>query len=167
MRYSVHQANNSPGNIPSVNAQFYSNSSTYDYYAYNGRMFAALGPYRRTILENESATKGWPLLRPAVMYHTDDMRARELVYESFYLGPSLYVAPVLDPQTFEIKVYFPGSSKYVHVWTGTKYSGGEEAMVPAPYGQPAVFVVEGKEMPELQSFLDFVKRENATKLTIE
>jgi alpha-glucosidase (family GH31 glycosyl hydrolase) len=107
--------------------------------------------------------------KPAVnLGHTEG--ARELVYESFYLGPSLYVAPVLDPQTFEIKVYFPGSSndsKYVHVWTGTKYSSGEEAMVPTPYGQPAVFVVEGKEMPELQSFLDFVKRENATKLMIE
>ena len=133
-------------------------------------MFVALAPYRRTILENESAAKGWPLLRPPVMYHTDDMRARKIIYESFYLGPSLYVAPVLDPQTFEIKVYFPGSSdgyKYVHVWTGTKYSGGEEAVVKTPYGKPAVFVVEGKEMPELQPFLDFVKRENVTKLTIE
>ena len=54
------------GNIPSVNAQFYSNSSTYEYYAYNARLFAALAPYRRMILSIECEIKGWPLLRPPV-----------------------------------------------------------------------------------------------------
>lgn len=52
------------GNIPEVSAQFYSNTSTYQYYAYNARMFVALGEYRRKVLEEECATKGWPLLRP-------------------------------------------------------------------------------------------------------
>ena len=158
------------GNIPQVNAQFYSNSSTYDYYAYNARMFVSLAPYRRSILEKESAVMGWPLLRLPVMYHVDDMRARQISYESFYLGPSLYIAPVLDPESSEVQVYFPGSSgdcKYTHVWTGDRYVGGQEATIIAPYGKPAVFVVEGKEMPELQSFLDFVRRENGTKLTVD
>lgn len=133
-------------------------------------MFVSLAPYRRMILETESAAKGWPLLRPPVMYNTDDGRARQISYESFYLGPSLYVAPVLDPQTVEIQVYFPGSSsesKYTHVWTGMQYSGGQEATVSTPYGKPAVFIVEGRETPELQSFLDFVKKENGTILTID
>jgi alpha-glucosidase (family GH31 glycosyl hydrolase) len=158
------------GNIPQVNAQFYSNSSTYKYYAYNARMFVSLAPYRRSILENESAAMGWPLLRPPVMYHVNDKRARQISYESFYLGGSLYVAPVLDPETSQVQVYFPGSAdscKYTHVWTGSKYIGGQEATIFAPYGKPAVFVVEGKEVPELQSFLDFVRSENGTKLTID
>lgn len=132
-------------------------------------MFVSLATYRRAILEKESATKGWPLLRPPVMYHTDDMRARQISYESFYLGPSLYVAPVLDPQAFELDVYLPGSNVcgYLHVWTGVRYSGGQEVKISTPYGKPAVFVVEGKEMPELQSFLSFVKQENTTQLTID
>ena len=133
-------------------------------------MFVSLAPYRRLILETESAAKGWPLLRPPVMYHTDDMKARQISYESFYLGPSLYVAPVLDPQASEVQVYFPGGSneyKYTHVWTGMQYSSGQEATVSAPYGKPAVFIVEGKEMPELQSFLEFAKKENGTILTID
>lgn len=55
------------GNVPEVNTQFYSNGSTYAWYAYNARMFAALGPYRRRILTTECESRGWPLLRPAVM----------------------------------------------------------------------------------------------------
>ena len=156
------------GNIPQVNQQFYTNTRNYDYYAYNARMFVSLAPYRRKILEAEAAKKGWPLLRPPVMYHTNDPKARQISYQSFYLGPSLYVAPVLDPQTFEIDVYLPGSAdkcSYFHVWTGQRYAGGQDIKVSTPYGKPAVFLIEGKEMPELNSFLEFVKRENGTKIT--
>lgn len=156
------------GNIPQVNQQFYTNTRNYDYYAYNARMFVSLAPYRRKILETEAATKGWPLLRPPVMYHTNDMKARAISYQSFYLGPSLYVAPVLDSRTFELNVYLPGAEwKYMHVWTGRQYSGGQEITIPTPLGKPAVFVVEGKEMQELKSFLEFVKRENGTKIALE
>ena len=38
---------------------------------------------------------------------------------------------------------------------------------PAPYGKPPVFVVNGAKTAELQPFLDFVKKENGTKLSIE
>lgn len=157
------------GNIPQVNAQFYSNSTTYQYYAYNSRLFVSLAKYRRHILETESEPKGWPLLRPPVLYHTDDLRVRNISYQSYYLGPDLYVAPVLDPQTFEVSVYFPGSSDrtYEHVWTGAVYTGGQETSVPAPYGKPPVFLVNSAKTAELQPFLDFVKEENGTKLSIK
>ena len=156
------------GNIPQVNAQFYSNVSTYGYYAHNARMFASFGRYRRKILATECETKGWPLLRPAVMYHADDMRARAIKYESFYLGPSLYVAPVLDPGVFELQVYLPGEGwEYRHVWSNATYQGGQDVRVAAPYGQPAVFVVVGKEMLELESFLTFVRQENGTEIVVD
>ncbi|KAF2211633.1 glycoside hydrolase family 31 protein [Cercospora zeae-maydis SCOH1-5] len=158
------------GNIPSVNAQFYSNATTYEYYAYNARFFASLGKYRRHILETESETKGWPLLRPVVLEHPEDLRARNISYQSFYLGQHLYVAPILDPQTFEVNVYLPagnGNRTYEHVWTGNRYTGGQDVTVAAPYGKPAVFLVDGARTPELQPFLEFVKAENNTKLSVE
>ena len=164
------RAKNPSGNIPQVNEQFYSDTRSYEYYAYNARMFVSLAAYRRTILDAESATKGWPLLRPPVMYNPEDRRARQISYQSFYLGPSLYVAPVLDSQIFELKVYLPGERdtwSYIHVWTGQRYLGGQEVTVPTPYGKPAVFLVEGKQVPELDSFLQFVKRENETTLTVD
>ncbi|KAI7278873.1 hypothetical protein KC345_g5708 [Hortaea werneckii] len=155
------------GNIPEVNAQFYSNASTYGYYAYNARMFVSLAAYRRSVLDNECRAKGWPLLRPPVMYHTDDARAREISYQSYYLGPDLYVAPVLDPETFEVSVYLPGNGTFTHVWSGEVYNGGQDVTVPAPYGQPAVFIVDGAETPELEPFLEFVREEKGTKIRVE
>ena len=70
------------GNIPSVSAQFYNNASTYKYYAYNARMFIALSPYRRKVLDTECTPKGWPLLRFPAMVHPNDMKARQISYES-------------------------------------------------------------------------------------
>ena len=158
------------GNIPSVNAQFYSNSSTYEYYAYNARMFVALAPYRRKVLDTECAMKGWPLLRPPVMYHTNDRRARQISYQSFYLGPDLYVAPVLDTETFEVSVYLPGvggNGTYTHVWSGKIYQAGQDVTVATPYGKPPVFVVDGAKTAELETFLRFVKEENGTTVVVD
>jgi alpha-glucosidase (family GH31 glycosyl hydrolase) len=155
------------GNIPQVNAQFYSNETTYQYFAYNSRLFVSLAKYRRHILETECEPKGWPLLRPPVLYHPKDLKAREISYQSFYLGPNLYVAPVLDPQTFQVNVYLPDENQtYEHVWTGVVYQGGQDVTVSAPYGKPAVFLVNGVKTVELQPFLDFVKQENATVVSI-
>ncbi|RAQ67278.1 alpha-glucosidase [Aspergillus flavus] len=157
------------GNVPEVNAQFYTNSSTYSYYAYNARMFKSLGPYRRQVLNNESKTRGWPLLRMPVLYHPDDSKARQISYQSFYLGADLYVAPVLDPQTTKLNVYLPGTDRnrtYTHVWSGQTYHAGQTVRVDAPYGKPAVFVVNHAHSPELNVFLDFVRKENGTVIRV-
>ena len=64
------------GNVPQVNAQFYSNSSTYSWFSYNARMFTSLAAYRRRILDTESKKLGWPLLRMPVVYHPNDVKAK-------------------------------------------------------------------------------------------
>lgn len=157
------------GNVPEVNAQFYTNSSTYEYFAYNARLFRSLGPYRRRILDTECKHLGWPLLRMPVLYHPDDEQARRISYQSFYLGPHLYVAPVLDPGISMLDVYLPGTDKkrtYTHVWTGETYTAGQTVTVAAPYGKPAVFVVDGAETRELGAFVDFVRKENGTRIAL-
>lgn len=151
------------GNVPQVNAQFYSNSTTYSWFSYNARMFASLGTYRRRILDTESKKLGWPLLRMPVIYHPTDRVAKAISYESFYLGSDLYVAPVLDPGRTSVKVYFPGKNEtYTHVWSGKKYHGGQTARVAAPYGKPAVFIVGTPKNNDLDEFLQFVRQENST-----
>ena len=156
------------GNTPQVNAQFYTNSSNYEWFAYNAKMFKSLAPYRRHILETESRNLGWPLLRMPVLYHPEDQQARRISYQSFYLGPSLYVAPVLDPETSHVDVYLPGSNKqtYTHVWSGKTHTGGQTITVSAPYGKPAVFTVGGAQNKKLDSFLEFVKKETNTTITL-
>lgn len=160
------------GNIPSVNAQFYSTNSTYAYYAYNARLFAALATYRRHILDNESTPRGWPLLRSPVVYHLNDPAARQISYESFYLGSALYVAPIYDSETFSVSVYLPediadGEGRtYTHVWSNVTYGGGQIVEVDAPYGQPAVFVVNNSTAVGIEELWEFVKKENGTVLSV-
>jgi alpha-glucosidase (family GH31 glycosyl hydrolase) len=151
------------GNVPQVNAQFYTNSTTYSWFSYNARMFASLATYRRRILDTESKNLGWPLLRMPVIYHPTNSIAKAISYESFYLGSDLYVAPVLDPGRTSVKVYFPGKNEtYTHVWSGMKYHGGQTVRVSAPYGKPAVFVVGTPKTNDLHDFLQFVHKENST-----
>ncbi|KAJ5900099.1 hypothetical protein N7495_004843 [Penicillium taxi] len=154
------------GNIPSFNTQFYTNTSTYSYFAYNARLFRSLAPYRRNILDTESKTRGWPLLRMPVIYHPTDVRAKNISYESFFLGADLYVAPVLDEGRQYVEVYFPGQETYTHVWSGVEYHGGSVANVSAPYGKPAVFVVGHPEHDLLKDFLAFVSKENGTVINV-
>ncbi|KAJ5081069.1 hypothetical protein N7456_013307 [Penicillium angulare] len=155
------------GNLPQVNAQFYTNSSTYSYYAYNARMFASLATYRRAILDTESRRLGWPLVRMPVIYHPTDVKAKQISYESYFLGADLYVAPVLDPGRRSVRVYFPGKGEtYKHVWSGKEYHGGQTAIVSAPYGKPAVFVVGQPKHNNLKDFFDFVRKENGTTIRV-
>lgn len=154
------------GNVPQVNAQFYTNSSTYAYHAYNARMFRSLATYRRRILDTESKHKGWPLLRMPVIYHPNDTKAKQISHESFYLGADLYVAPVLDPARHSVSVYLPGQKQFTHVWSGRRYHGGRTVLVPAPYGKPAVFVVGQPKHDDLKDFLEFVHKENGTVIRV-
>jgi alpha-glucosidase (family GH31 glycosyl hydrolase) len=163
------------GNVPSYSAQPYTNHSTYSYFAYSARLFASLAPYRRQILDSEASKLGWPLLRMPVLYHTQDPIARNISYQSFYLGPDLYVAPVLDPGQTSVEVYLPNAkdqsnssatASYTHVWSGETYDGGQTVTVPAPYGQPAVFVVDNATSSELNVFLDFVSKEKDTVIDL-
>lgn len=154
------------GNAPEVNTQFYTNASTYTYFAYNARIFRSLAPYRRRILDTESKPRGWPLLRLPVIYHPTDLAARQISYRSFFLGPDLYVAPVLDPGQKQLSVYLPGNETYTHVWSNKAYRGGQTVHVSAPYGKPAVFVVGSPKHRDLGEFLEFVRQENETVIRV-
>ncbi|KAJ5762679.1 hypothetical protein N7533_001360 [Penicillium manginii] len=154
------------GNVPQLNAQFYSNSTTYAYYAYNARMFRSLAKYRRRILDTESKNLGWPLLRMPVIYHPNDVKAKSISYESFYLGADLYVAPVVDSGRTSVEVYLPGKETFTHVWSGAKYEGGQTIRVAAPYGKPAVFVVGKPQHNDLKDFLEFARKENGTVIHV-
>ncbi|KAI0046455.1 glycoside hydrolase family 31 protein [Auriscalpium vulgare] len=92
------------------------------------------------------AAYGWPLLRAPVVYHTADQRSRRVVHESFYLA-DLYVAPVVAPGMPRLSVYLPGGENEV-------YAGGQHVEVRAPYGQPAIFVVNNATSDELECLWD-------------
>ena len=104
----------------------------------------ALKPYIDHCIEG--AQRGVPALRPD-FYEAMDYGASRDMY-SYFLGPDLYVCPVIERRTKTRRVHLP-AGQWVHFWTGKPYTGGQDYTVDAPLGQPPVFYRQESEYSEL------------------
>ncbi len=86
------------------------------------------------------ATTGRPMLRPFRL----DSEA-PLCEGQFYLGDDLLLAPVTVPGARKADVYIP-DGQWVHWWSGRRLRQGWHT-VPAPLGQPPLFVRAGAVLP--------------------
>ena len=95
---------------------------------------AALRPYIDKCIAD--AQRGIPALRPD-FYEAMDYGASRDMY-SYFLGPNLYVCPVVERRAKKRQVHLPAGA-WVHFWTGKPYAGGQSYTVDAPLGQLPVF----------------------------
>ncbi len=95
---------------------------------------AALKPYIDRCIAD--AQRGIPALRPD-FYEAMDYSESQDMY-SYFLGPDLFVCPVIERGAQRWRVSLPKGS-WVHFWTGKLYAGGENYIVDAPLGQLPVF----------------------------
>lgn len=123
------------GNRPADNWQFDSDEETLCHYARMSKVYTSLKPYIKECVK-ENAKAGTPVMRPLFMHYDEDSRLKDMKYE-FLLGRDLLVAPVIKPSKKRWKVYLP-KDKWVHLWTGKEYEGGDVS-VNAPLGYPPVF----------------------------
>lgn len=149
---------------PEDNAQFYSNSTTYNHFDKFARVYKALAFYR-TKLFAEAATKGWPVVRHPMLQYSNDAELATLD-DHFMLGSEILVAPVVNKNDYNYgwkKVYFPDAANttWVHAFTGYTYGKNSNApnapwwltavnsaqgswqWVYAPLGTPAAFYKKG------------------------
>jgi alpha-D-xyloside xylohydrolase len=98
-------------------------------------LYAAFATYRRA---------GLPPFRPLVIDYPNDPKVYPLE-DIFLVGPSLLVAPAFVGQTAR-KVYFPEGTWHCF-WTGERYEGGQELMVPAPLERIPLFVRDNSLLP--------------------
>ena len=95
----------------------------------------------------EVTFNGSTLMRPLVMDFPQDDAALDQKYE-FLFGPSLLVAPVLEPGVKEWNVYLPkNAAGWFDFWTGENYSGGQIVKSPAPIEQIPLYVRAGSIVP--------------------
>lgn len=136
------------GNRPADNAQVYDSPASLAHFARCAQLFAALAPYRKTLME-EAAGSGLPLVRPLWLQYPDDPASQESQPRSFMLGDQLLVAPVLEAGVGRLQVVLPAGS-WVHLWPRTTYRAvpGTRIEVAAPIGQPAVFYPKGSAVGE-------------------
>lgn len=146
------------GNTPDQNAQFYTDAETLDHFDRGARIYRAWEFLRKRLVRNASET-GVPVIRPLFMHYPEDRVTYGLSYQQFMVGPDILVAPVLDPGRDTVRVYLPAGN-WIHAWSGAAYRSpfvGQWVEVPAPLGEPGVFVKEG--IPDGEQFLENLRAE--------
>lgn len=123
------------GNRPAANLQV-DDDRARDAFAEATRVYAALAPYRREVVERATAT-GVPAIRHGWL-GAPGTRAAD-VDTQFFFGPSILVAPVLTEGAREVEVTLP-PGRWRHLLTGRVYDGPATRVVDAPIGTPAAFV---------------------------
>ena len=138
-------------NLPELNHQYNSDEETLTHFAKMTRVFAALAPYRQTLME-EAASRGLPVARHLMLHYPDDPQVYGLT-QQFMLGADFLIAPVVDEGATSVSLYLPAGS-WVHLWSGERYgseASGVTLEIDAPIGEPAVFYrAESTWGPELR-----------------
>jgi sulfoquinovosidase len=138
------------GNRPAENPQVYDTAESRETFARMTRLYAALAPYRQTVVEQAVAT-GVPALRHTWVQHPGTRAAES--DRQFFFGPSILVAPVMAQGASSVEVALPPGT-WVHLLTGERYDGDRTVTVQAPLGTPAAFVEESD--PGAESILAMV-----------
>ena len=125
------------GNRPDSNVQIYDNERTLAAAARWSRIHTALLPYLRACVR-ENAEHGAPVMRPLFWAAPAAQEAWDRDRFSYLLGGDVLVCPVVEPGCDTRLVWLPEGA-WTHLWSGERYAPGEHS-VPAPMGQPPVFV---------------------------
>ncbi len=117
------------GDYPRGGTEVWTDAGTLNAFRQAARVHASLIPYLYGLAAEASRT-GLPLMRFLGLEAPEDARSWQ-EEQSFFLGPSFLVAPVVEPGATSRTVYLP-PGEWVDYWRGTIYDGGREVTVPAP-----------------------------------
>lgn len=140
------------GNRPNQNFQFYNDVDCISQLSRLTRIFKALKPYSRAMMEAYSET-GLALQLPLLVYY-DEPECKELQYQYMY-GQDLLVAPVIEAGKADWEVYLP-KDKWISLWSGEEYSSGVY-IVEAEIGKPPVFYRKNSEYANLFETIKKIK----------
>jgi alpha-D-xyloside xylohydrolase len=115
------------------------------------RIHNSLVPYIYSAVA-EAAHTGLPLMRYLPLEVPHDPRAWQQE-DSYFFGPNILVAPVLEPGATARTVYLPPGT-WADYWTDQVYQGGQEVTVSAPLdgGRAPAFIRGGAIVPLAPEF---------------
>ncbi|MEO1289897.1 MAG: TIM-barrel domain-containing protein, partial [Chloroflexota bacterium] len=93
----------------------------------------------------QHATFGTPIVRPLFMAEPNNASIRD-IDDTFMLGDTLLVAPILKPSEIRRTVYLPEGDWY-DFHTNERYHGGQMVRVDAPLDYIPLFVKSGTVLP--------------------
>jgi len=88
----------------------------------------------------------YTIQRPLVMDWREDPAVRS-TFDEFTFGPSLLVAPVLNPGVSQREVYLPASARWYDFWTGQPQVASTRISAPAPLDRLPLYVPAGSILP--------------------
>ena len=134
------------GLLPDDMVQFYSDSSTQQFFARFGKIHKKLQPYFERWMK-KAADLGVPVIRHPWVEFPYDMECLNTEHQ-FFVGRHMIVAPVVNQGVDSISAYLPVGT-WVHWFTGKEFKGRQWVSVPAPLGVPAVWVKKDTEVETL------------------
>lgn len=94
-------------------------------------------------LMKEAHDFGYPVMRSLFFEYPNDSMAWD-VDNTYMLGDSILVAPIVDYQLRERIVYLPDDREWVHLFSEKEYQGGSSYLIQAPLDEIPVFIVKNK-----------------------
>jgi alpha-D-xyloside xylohydrolase len=113
------------------------------------RLRYSLLPYLWQVAR-ESASNGWPVLRPLGLHHPDDRVARS-IDDSFLLGRDLLVVPVFDDGAAPVqRTFYVPEGEWFDLHDDTRYEGPGFHTVEVPLERMPVLVRGGAVIPRVE-----------------
>jgi alpha-D-xyloside xylohydrolase len=109
-----------------------------------------------------ASQNGWPMLKAMFLNYPDDPTTWNLE-DQFMFGDDLLVAPIMEENTFERKVYLP-KGKWINYLTNEVYEGAQWINIKAGEFPGIVLVKYGSVIPHIQlsqstAFMDWSRIE--------
>lgn len=124
-------------NRPEENVQWFDDPVVAAHLARMSRLYVALSPYLKHYVV-QGSERGLPVQRALFLHFEQDPQCYA-IQDQYLLGEDLLVAPVHQAGREEWSPYLPEGVRWVHLWSGEQYVGGQRVTVAAPFGQPPVF----------------------------
>ena len=131
--------------------KLWNDDETIAVYAAMARIHTRLSPYF-DMLAREANARGIPIMRHPFLYHPHEPEAW-IDSDSFYLGPSLFTAPVVRRGVTTRDAWLP-PGRWVDIDNFTVYEGGKHAQIPAPLDKLPLFLKDGGIVPLLDPSID-------------
>jgi sulfoquinovosidase len=104
------------------------------------------------VLSREANASGVPIMRHPFLLHPRDAEAWK-VESAFYLGASLWAAPVVERGATTKDTWLP-PGKWVDLVDHAVYEGGKHAVIPAPLTKLPLLIKEGGIVPLLDPSIE-------------
>jgi alpha-glucosidase (family GH31 glycosyl hydrolase) len=131
---------------PQTKWKLWNDAETISVYADMARLHTRLEPYF-VVLARDAARTGVPIMRHPFLLHPHEPEAWK-VASAYYLGPSLWAAPVVERGATTKETWLP-PGRWVDLVDHAVYDGARRVVLPAPLARLPLLVRDGGIVPML------------------